>query len=653
MFYRHLLRMRSYWSLKLSNLIGVTFFLLFLTPLFAQFSNPEKEIRGKDEKYLFPIKPGQPASLAGTMGELRNTHFHSGIDIRTNNEIGWPVLASKSGYVSRISISSGGYGNVMYVKHPDGNTTLYGHLDRFNNEIESYVLKERYKRKVSEIDLYFRDTQFRVKQGDTIAFAGNTGSSGGPHLHFDIRDSNFDALDPQKFGFKEIRDVTAPVAQKIALKTLDIHSRVNDQFGRFEFYVTKNGNDYAFPAPILANGKIGIEILAFDRVDTFRFRTGINYIEVYVDGELTFCQTIEKIDISETRNIYNLIDYKALKSNGSKFYKLYLDDGSRQKFYSKSPTDGIVNIHTNNKTGVKIVLKDIEGNTSTVSFTLQPSNPTSEIITFEAAKIPLDYDFQENTLAITTQPCEPNVATVFQAGVPKTITPAYTSSKKVVYLLDLKKSIPDSITACNQSWVTHLRTMVPSEIEYRYYSDWVDIRFPNKSLYDTLYLQTQHWIQLDDSLEIFSIGTPNVPLHKSIQVTLKPSLTYPTTQQVSVYRRSGKSYAYQGGVWSNGKINFYTRELGEFVVLKDVTPPVITRLYVNNQVARFKIRDDLSGIANWEATINGKWLLMNFDAKTGVLKSEQLNDKELLSGKFELTVTDLAGNKQTYQQVIP
>jgi murein DD-endopeptidase MepM/ murein hydrolase activator NlpD len=119
--------MKNCWSSILSRTVA---FVAAVCPFFssAQFSPPEVKFPN-EEKFLYPINPGLPGSLAGTMGELRTTHFHSGIDIRTNNIIGLPVLASKSGYISRITVSPSGYGNVLYIKHPDGYTTLYAHLD--------------------------------------------------------------------------------------------------------------------------------------------------------------------------------------------------------------------------------------------------------------------------------------------------------------------------------------------------------------------------------------------------------------------------------------------------------------------------------------------------------------------------------------------
>jgi hypothetical protein len=199
--------------------------------------------------------------------------------------------------------------------------------------------------------------------------------------------------------------------------------------------------------------------------------------------------------------------------------------------------------------------------------------------------------------------------------------------------------------------VTNLKAMIPSGLEYKYYSDRMDIRFPNRALYDTLYLSANHFIR-EDSLEIFSLG-PRVPFSRGISVTLKPAQSYPMEKNTAVYRTTGRSFSYEGGEWANGKLTFSPRELGDFTILTDQEPPTITRIYVNNQAARFKISDRLSGIASYEAAINGKWLLLNYDAKSNTLVSERLNPTEVLRGDFELVVTDHAGNKKIYTQKIP
>lgn len=638
--------------MKLSS-VSVVVFLMAVCPAAAQFSETDSSVSSKSadqERYIFPIKPGSPGSLAGTMGELRSTHFHSGIDIRTNNEIGWPVLASKSGYISRAGVSPSGYGNVLYITHPDGNTTLYGHLDKFKGAVADYILKERYRRKQSAIDLEFSPGIFPVKQGDTIAYAGNTGSSGGPHLHFNIQRNEF-ALDPLNFEFTEIRDVTPPVVQKIALKTLDINSRVNDRFGRLEFYASRVGNTYTLNSPILASGNIGIEVLGYDRVDNARFRCGINYIEVFVDSVRIFNQKIEELNLTESRGIYSLIDYKTHRSNGNRFYKLYIDDGNKLEFYATSPGNGQIRVDSTKTSNVRIVLKDIYGNTSQVSFKLKPVPRLKEIKMLEAATVPVAYDLQENTLSIITKSCPGMPATAFVNGSPTDISPDYYGLDKLVYLFDLRKKIPDSVSVCGQTLIPNIKATVPSGVDFKYYSERMDVQLPKGSLFDTLYLNTHHQV-MADSMEVFTIGSPFVPLNRNISVSLKPLRTYSTDKNTAVYRMVGKGYSYEGGKWVNGSLNFVTREFGNFTILKDNVAPTIRVIYVNNQAARFRIKDELSGINTFEATLNGQWLLMNYDAKSNMIMSEKLT-KAPLKGDFKLTVTDNAGNKKIYTQTIP
>ncbi|MDH4058016.1 MAG: M23 family peptidase, partial [Cyclobacteriaceae bacterium] len=285
-------------------------------------------------------------------------------------------------------------------------------------------------------------------------------------------------------------------------------------------------------------------------------------------------------------------------------------------------------------------------------FRIKSTNPIDELLTLESARAELAAEIEDNTLVVSAKPCskEKVNAMAYTKGISYEIEPAYFNSVKAVYLVDLRKTLPDSVVVCDRSVITNLKAMVPSGMEYKYYSDLMDIRFPERSLYDTLYFSVQHYIRSDNQ-EIFSLG-PELPFSGGVSVTLKPAIPYSMDKKTAVYRVNGNSLSYEGGVWANGKLTFAPRELGDFTILSDTIPPSITRIYANNQAVRFKISDRLSGISTFEATINGKWLLLDYDAKSHAIVSRRLNPDELIRGDFELTVTDQAGNKKTYTQKI-
>jgi murein DD-endopeptidase MepM/ murein hydrolase activator NlpD len=640
--------MRNCWSLKLSR---VALFIIAISPLHvsAQFSfPPEKFSDTLQEKYLYPIRPGLPGSLAGTMGELRTTHFHSGIDIRTDNRIGAAVRASKSGYISRASMGPVGYGNVIYIIHPDGNTTVYGHLDKFRGPLADFVLSEQYRIQSSEIDLFFQEGQFRVKQGDTIAWSGNSGSSGGPHLHFNIQDSNNRALNPLVVAsFPEIQDKLPPAVEKIALRTMDINSRINDRYGRFEFYAQRVGNNFILKAPILAHGTIGIEILSKDKLAyQSPFYGGVNDIEVQVNGQRVFAQAIEKINLTEPRGIYTLMDFRTMRMKGTRFYKLYIDDGNSLEFYGNSPGHGKITLAEGTTSNVDILLKDSYRNGSKVSFKLQYDPIEKRVPNLESMKRDTEVELIENTYVVSTRPG--TKAQVYINGQVQDKEPDYFNTLRTVFLFDLRKALPDSIVINGKALKPGFKVTVPPTQEYTYYSDWMDVKFPADAVYDTLYLAAEH-TTLPGS-EVFTIGSPLVPLNKSIHVSLKTEREYLQEQGYAVYRAAGKfAYTYIGGEWINGRLQFITREFGNFTLLKDSIAPTITPLSINNNTVRFKIRDNLSGVATFKASVNDAWLLMHYDAKTATIWSERQDKEKPLSGVFELEVVDNAGNKQIYR----
>src|SRR6185369_12355313 len=398
--------MKNCWSLKLSKLVLLLVAVVCAPRVsFAQFSL-SKEIPGSslvnEEAYLFPVNPGMQNYLAGTMGELRNTHFHAGIDIRTNNMAGVPIRATQRGYISRAIVSSYGYGQVLFVTHPDGNVSVYAHLDRYKGKVANHILNKHYEQKSFNLDLQFAPNQFPVNRGDTIGLSGNTGGSNGPHLHFEIRDNKNEALNPLNFKFDEIKDVLPPVAQKIAIRPMSIDSRINGRNSRAEFYLVKNCSKY-FLSDIQASGKIGIELLAFDRMDMSQFRCGINEIEMLVDSQRVFSQKIDKIDFNKSHSIVSLIDFQTLKTRGLRFNKLYVDDGNPLKYYEHAFNHGEIFV-ADKPLNIQINLKDAYGNQSSIHFKVKPAAPARALALTPLQK-PFEYDVNGNTLYLHVRAC--------------------------------------------------------------------------------------------------------------------------------------------------------------------------------------------------------------------------------------------------------
>src|SRR5690606_3165594 len=216
---RHPKKMLKPYTMK--KIIALVF-IIITSGIFAQAPEPE-------EYFASPLDVD--LVLSGTFGELRSNHFHSGLDIKTQQREGLNILASATGYVSRINVATYGYGKALYIQHPNGYTTVYGHLQKFSPEIEAYIKKQQYAKESYEVEIYPEAGVLPVNQGDLVAFSGNTGGSGGPHLHFEIRDGSQRPMNPKLFGIS-VKDTQPPTITSLYAYPLGEEAHINGSANR-------------------------------------------------------------------------------------------------------------------------------------------------------------------------------------------------------------------------------------------------------------------------------------------------------------------------------------------------------------------------------------------------------------------------------------
>ena len=321
-----------------------------------------------------------PPSTAGSFGELRPQHFHSGLDFKTNQRTGYPVHAAADGYISRVRVQFGGFGRAIYITHPNGYTTVYGHLQSFTPAVAAIVKAYQYEHQTYEADFNLPPTQVPVLKNDVVAISGNAGASAGPHLHFEIRDTQTEeTINAQLFGLT-IPDKVPPTITSIGIYHIN-GNPFSEKTPREFLAVTGAAGNYHLMKPQVfhLSGYIGFGINTTDMNSVSANHNGIYSIELKLDGQTVYTFSVERFAFDQTHAINAYIDYPTFTSSRRWMQKCFILPGSHISLYPQSVNRGIITFDDNALHDVEYVVKDAAGNTSTVKLKVQSEKFTPVI----------------------------------------------------------------------------------------------------------------------------------------------------------------------------------------------------------------------------------------------------------------------------------
>jgi hypothetical protein len=523
-----------------------------------------------------------PIELSGTFGELRNNHFHAGLDIRTQQREGIPLYAAADGYVNRLRVAHFGYGKAIYIQHPNGYSTLYGHLQSFAGEIEKLAKQTQYERESYEFDIYPSAERLPVKKGELIGYTGNTGSSGGPHLHFEIRDRASRPMNPKMFGF-EVPDNRKPLINSVFVYPIGDDSHVNQMITPRQLRLTPQTDGNYISEKIIAYGTLGFGLSAVDQQNAANNRNGVFRVKTFHNGETSIDIVFDRISFDETRYINRFIDYGYFKDHKSRIKKLFIERNNPLSIFKTSKNNGFITVLDSLHSVYTIEVSDYSGNMVRIN-------------------VPIE---------------------------------------GVYYPIETKTEI-DSLN----HFVSAREGATIKEGKFTIY-------IPPRSLYEDAYLN----IRADGNRLFFH--KDNIPIHSNVTISA----------DVSNYNEGDINRVFIGKLnfrgtptYNNTKLegnvlSTQVREFGNYGLTIDTVPPVITpvnfsdgKWISNNQTLQIRITDALSGIKSYRATVNGKWILMEYEYKNNML-THHFSDNVVTDteNNLKLIVTDNAGNSSKFE----
>ncbi len=538
---------------------------------------------------LFIVPMDIPLQLAGNFMEPRSDHFHSGLDIRTQGREGVPVKAVADGWVSRIKISPWGYGKAVYIDHPSGHTTVYGHLQQLLGAIGEACLAEQYRQKDFSIDWTLEKGALPVTQGEVFALSGNTGGSGGPHLHFEIRRaSDQHALDPQDFGIT-IPDHKKPEIHGVRLYALTDSSRTMPYPGKAVGFAAQGAEGkYTVKDGVVltAYGTVGLAIHTLDRYDENGAKCGVRSIELIVDSVPVFTTRFEQLDFGVNRYCNAHMDYGQFKGNKFEYHRCYRQPNNKLRIYGKEEAQGRITLAPGQIRHVRFLIIDASGNKSTLSFDLHGATAKE---------------------AATWPKAEPEGS---------------------LFRYDAENDLTET-----------------------------GIRFhmPALALYDDAYVRYATKPALRGSITpVHTLGDPMTPIQTPSDLSLALQCAKPGKAVIVRVDADGSVASSLGGRYADGWITAPIKVFGTYTVMLDTVPPVIVNLDLRADMHgrkdfSIKIGDNLSGVEKWTGTLNGEWILLEYDPKTKLI-THTFDSHSKAPGKkeFNLTVTDDRGNSSSY-----
>lgn len=526
-----------------------------------------------------------PPALAGSFGELRGNHFHSGIDFRTNQREGYPVYAIADGYVSRIRVQNSGFGQALYLTHPNGFTSVYGHLSRFSPKVAQAVKALEYQKKTFELDEFPSADLFPVHKGDLIAYSGNRGSSGGPHLHFEIRDSKTEnTINPQLFGI-QIPDDIPPVIYSVYLYKLN-KKPFSEYTPKQYFQVTGGAGKYQLSNVSIVNvsGEVGFGITATDKHNGNSGTNGVYSIELEVDGKMVFTSSLERFAFENSKAINSHIDYPAYLSSKRSIQKSFVDPGNPMQIYSNLVNSGRIEFTDQQIHQLKYIVTDSKGNKSILPFSVKSDGNTDVSTPNPPAGVPFFYN-RENE---------------FTTDAVKVILPKGTLYNDFNFVYKVKpKPASGAYSGIHQ---IH-NNVTPLHIGFDL---WIKADANLGDLKDKAVI-----VSTGGSSQggIFENGYVKATPKNFGSFYIAVDTTAPTVVPLNI--SEGKNMS---GI---AKMNF-------------------------------KIRDNLSGIKSFNGYIDGNWVLMEFDTKTATLWHTFDEGTAKGKHQLKLVVEDMKGNVKTY-----